>query len=187
MTIILTCGWIISWRGEATWLSATALPTALCSKPFTGSGFATVPEATATAPCRADAQNIMLSETHVFSSDLINEIRAGYNRVSAGAFQQDIGHSVNSAVGLPDLSTKARDLGLSLISVTGFSPLGDEYNNPQHSASNILQLIDQVTYTHGRHLVKFGADLRDLRQNAYRDEQARGFIAFLGLITGNPA
>ncbi len=34
-------------------------------------------------------------------------IRAGYNRVSAGAFQQDIGHSVNSAVGLPDLSTKA--------------------------------------------------------------------------------
>src|SRR4029077_17606292 len=153
-------------------------------EPFTGSGFATVPGYGDTVPRRA--QNIMLSETHVFSSDLINEIRAGYNRVSAGAFQQDIGHSGNSAVGLPDLSGNPRDLGLSLITVTGFSPLGDEYNNPQHSASNILQLGDQVTYAHGRHLFKFGADIRDLRQNAYRDEQARGFIGFLGLITGNP-
>jgi hypothetical protein len=153
-------------------------------EPFTGSGFSTVPGYGDNVPRRA--QNIMLSETHVFSPEVINEIRAGYNRVSAGAFQQDIGHSVNSAVGLPDLSTNPRDLGLTLITVTGFSPLGDEYNNPQHSASNILQLVDQVTYAHGRHLVKFGADIRDLHQNAYRDEQARGFIGFLGLITGNP-
>ena len=153
-------------------------------EPFTGPGFSAVPGYGDNVPRRA--QNVMLSETHVFSPDVINEIRAGYNRVAEGTFQQDIGHSVNSAVGLPDLSTNPRDFGLSLISVTGFSPLGDEYNNPQHSASNILQLVDQVTYTHRRHLVKFGADIRDLRQNAYRDEQARGFISFLGLISGNP-
>ncbi|MBZ5596461.1 MAG: carboxypeptidase regulatory-like domain-containing protein [Acidobacteriia bacterium] len=153
-------------------------------EPFTGSGFAAVPGFGDNVPRRA--QNVMLSETHVFSPEVLNEIRAGYNRVAAGVFQQDIGHSVNSTLGLPDLSTNPRDLGLSLISVTGFSPLGDEYNNPQHSASNILQLVDQVTYTHGRHLAKFGADIRDLRQNAYRDEQARGFISFLGLISGNP-
>ena len=153
-------------------------------EPFTGSGFPMVPGYGDNVPRRA--QNVMLSETHVFSPEVINEIRAGYNRVAAGSFQQDMGHSVNRAIGLPDLSTNPRDLGLSLISVTGFSSLGDEYNNPQYSASNILQLVDQVTYNHGRHLVKFGADIRDLRQNAYRDEQARGFIDFLGLITGNP-
>jgi hypothetical protein len=153
-------------------------------EPFTGSGFPAVPGYGDNVPRRA--QNIMLSETQVFSPNVINEIRAGYNRVAEGVFQQDMGHDVNSAVGIPNLSTNPRDLGLSLISVTGFSPLGDEYNNPQHSASNILQLVDQVTYTHGRHLVKFGADIRDLRQNAYRDEQARGFISFLGVISGNP-
>ena len=37
----------------------------------------------------------------------------------------------------------------------------------------------------GRHLVKFGVDFRDLQQNAFRDVQSRGFIDFLGLITGN--
>ncbi len=153
-------------------------------EPFTGSGFAAVPGYGDNVPRRA--QNVMLSETHVFSANLINEFRAGYNRVSAGVFQQDTGQSINRAVGLPELSNNPRDFGLSLISVTGYSPLGDEYNNPQHSASNILQFVDQMTYSRGRHLIKFGVDIRDLRQNAYRDEQARGFIDFLGLITGNP-
>jgi hypothetical protein len=152
--------------------------------PFSGAGFALVPGYGTTVPRRA--QNAMLGETHVFSPNLINELRAGYNRVSAGSYQQNIDQDLNHQVGLPDLSTNTRDFGLSLINVTGFSPLGDDYNNPQHSASNILELTDQVTYNHGRHLFKFGADLRELRQNAYRDEEARGFIDFLGLITGNP-
>jgi hypothetical protein len=152
-------------------------------EPFTGSGFAAVPGYGDNVPRRA--QNVMLSETHVFSANLINEFRAGYNRVSAGVFQQDSGRSINRSVGLPELSNNPRDFGLSLISVTGYSPLGDEYNNPQHSASNILQVVDQATYSRGRHLLKFGVDIRDVRQNAYRDVQARGFIDFLGLITGN--
>ncbi|HVP49444.1 MAG TPA: carboxypeptidase regulatory-like domain-containing protein, partial [Bryobacteraceae bacterium] len=153
-------------------------------EPFTGSGFPMVPGYGDNVPRRA--QNVMLSETHVISPEVINEIRAGYNRVALGVFQQDIGSNVNRSVGIPNLSTNPRDLGLSLISVTGYSALGDEYNNPQYSASNILQLVDQVTWNRGRHLFKFGADIRDLRQNAYRDEQARGFISFLGLISGNP-
>jgi hypothetical protein len=151
--------------------------------PFSGSGFALVPGYGTTVPWRA--QNAMLGETHVFTPNLINELRAGYNRVSAGSYQQDMGQNVNEQIGLPELSQNPRDYGLSLINVTGYSPLGDDYNNPQHSASNILELTDQATYNRGRHLFKFGADLRELRQNAYRDEEARGFIDFLGLITGN--
>ena len=42
--------------------------------------------------------------------------------------------------GLPELSSNARDFGLTAISVTGFSPLGDEGNNPQHGTTNIYQL-----------------------------------------------
>ena len=153
-------------------------------EPFTGAGFPLVPGYGDNVPRRA--QNVMLSETHVFSADVINEIRAGYDRVSAGSYQQNMGTSINQKLGLPEISNNPRDFGLSLISVTGFSSLGDEYNNPQHSASNILQLVDQASVNRRRHLFKFGVDIRDLRQNAYRDEQARGFIDFLGLITGNP-
>ena len=36
------------------------------------------------------------------------------------------------------------------ISVTGFSPLGDESNNPQHGTTNVYQLTDNLTWVHGK-------------------------------------
>ena len=152
-------------------------------EPFTGPSFPLVPGYGDHVPSRA--QNAMLAETHVFTPALLNEIRAGFDRVSLGVFQQDIGHDVNGQVGLPEISSNPRDFGLTSISVTGFSPLGDESNNPQHGTTNVYQLTDNLTYVHGRHLSKFGVDFRILQQNAYRDVESRGFIDFLGLFTGN--
>ncbi|MGA2736421.1 MAG: TonB-dependent receptor [Bryobacteraceae bacterium] len=152
-------------------------------EPFTGPSFPLVPGYGDNVPTRD--QNAMIAETHVFTPTLLNEIRAGFDRVSEGVYQQDIGDNINSQVGLPTISTNPRDFGLSLISVTGFSPIGDEDNNPQHSTSNIYQLNDILTWVHGRHQAKFGADYRITQQNAYRDIEARGFIDFLGDITGN--
>ena len=151
-------------------------------EPFTGSEFAVVPGYGDNVPRRA--QNAMASETHTFSPSLLNELRLGFDRVSEGVFQQDLGRNVNAAVGLPEVSTNARDTGLSLIDITGYSPIGDEYNNPQHSATTIYQAIDTVTTVRGRHLLKAGLDLRWLQQDAYRDELAMGYLDFLG-ATGN--
>jgi len=152
-------------------------------EPFTGPSFPLVPGYGDHVPSRA--QNAMLAETHVFTPTLINEIRVAFDRVSLGVYQQDIGQNVNGSVGLPELSTNPRDFGLSSISVTGFSPIGDESNNPQHGTTDVYQLTDNLTYVHGRHLAKFGFDLRILQQNAYRDVESRGFIDFSGLIIGN--
>ncbi len=151
-------------------------------EPFSGPSFARVPGYGTDVPRRA--QNVMLSETHTFSPALLNEVRAGFNRVAAGAFHQNSDASVNRRVGLPELSSKSRDFGLSFITITGFSPLGDEFNNPQHSVSNTYQIADHATWARGRHLVKFGFDARVLQQNAFRDVQSRGFLNFLGL-SGN--
>jgi len=152
-------------------------------EPFTGPSFPLVPGYGDNVPTRD--QNAMIAETHVFTPALLNEIRAGFDRVSEGVYQQDIGQNVNSQVGLPTISTDPRDFGLSLISVTGFSPLGDEDNNPQHSTTNVYQLNDNLTWVHGRHQAKFGVDYRITQQNAYRDIESRGFLDFLGDITGN--
>ena len=114
----------------------------------------------------------------------MNEFRAGVDRVSEGVFQQDMGSNLSAAIGLPQVSTNPRDNGLPLIAVTGYSPLGDEYNNPQHSASTVYQATDTLTAVRGRHLLKAGVDLRRLQQNAFRDEMARGYLDFLGM-TGN--
>jgi hypothetical protein len=126
----------------------------------------------------------MAGETHIFSARLLNELRFGLDRVSAGVFQQNLGRNLNRDVGLPQVSTNPRDTGLSLIGITGYSPIGDEYNNPQHSASTIYQVTDTVTAVRGGHLLKAGVDLRRLQQNAYRDVMANGYLSFLGM-TGN--
>ncbi|HKY04722.1 MAG TPA: carboxypeptidase regulatory-like domain-containing protein, partial [Blastocatellia bacterium] len=153
-------------------------------EPFSGPTFALVPGFGSDIPRRA--QNFMVSETHIFSPSFVNEARFAFNRVALGVFQQNQGTSINRQLGLPDLSDDPRDFGLSFITVTGFSPLGDEFNNPQHSVTNVFQLLDNATYARGRHLMKFGADFRILQQNAFRDVQSRGFLNFTDrAFTGN--
>ncbi len=151
-------------------------------EPFTGPTFAAIPGFGDNVPRRA--QNAMASETHIFTARLLNELRFGLNRISAGAFQENLGHNLNREIGLPQVSANPRDTGLSLINITGYSPIGDEYNNPQHSATTIYQVTDTVTAVRGRHLLKAGVDVRRLQQNAYRDVMAKGYLSFLGM-TGN--
>jgi hypothetical protein len=153
-------------------------------EPFTGSGFPVVPGFGDNVPRRG--QNAMIAETHVFTPSLLNEFRAGFDRVSLGVTQQDAGRDLNRSVGLPEISKNPRDFGLTQIGVTGFSPLGDEGNNPQHGTTNVYQVMDTLTWVRGRHQAKFGFDARILQQNAFRDVESRGFIDFLGLLIGNP-
>ena len=153
-------------------------------EPFSGPGFAAVPGFGTTVPRRA--QNVMVSETLVMSPALVNDVRVAFNRVSIGVFHENMGTSLNRDVGLPELSSNARDFGLSFITVSGFSPLGDETNNPQESTTNTFQVLDTLTYVRGDHLLKFGLDVRVTRQDAFRDVQSRGLLMFSNAaITGD--
>jgi outer membrane receptor protein involved in Fe transport len=152
--------------------------------PFSGPTYTLVPGYGVNIPRRG--QNAMISETRVFTPSLINEARVAFNRVALAANQENQGNDINRRIGIPTISTNPRDTGLSFISVRGFSPIGDEVNNPQFSVTNTYQVVDQASYTSGRHLFKFGGDFRALQQNAFRDVTARGFLQFTGQLLGNP-
>jgi len=144
-------------------------------EPFSGTGFAAVPGFGSSVPRRA--WNLMAGDRRSLSSTLFNETRIGYVRVASGVFQE-ASTSLNRQVGLPEASSNSRDWGLSLVTISGFSPLGHEYNNPQESTTRQLQVADTLTWAHGRHLVRIGADMRTVAQDGYRDVQARGFLTF---------
>ncbi|MET0621551.1 MAG: TonB-dependent receptor [Pyrinomonadaceae bacterium] len=153
-------------------------------EPFAGPTFSAVPGYGNDVNRRA--QNAMAGWTKVFGPAFVNDARVAFNRVASAVLQENRAASVNRQVGLPDLSPDPRDAGLSFITVTGFSPLGEEFNNPQNSVTNTYQFLDTATYTRGRHLFKFGADVRAVQQNAFRDVQARGLIQFTPFaFTGN--
>ena len=151
-------------------------------EPFSGPGFSTLPGYGNDVARRG--QNFVASATHILSPNLLNETRIGFSRVSASVFPEE-GSAVNRAVGLPEPWGNARDAGLSLITVTGYSALGHEYNNPQSSATNTVHFADTMTWTRGNHLVKAGFDGRLIRQSAFRDVQARGSLSFTGLLAGD--
>jgi len=130
------------------------------------------------------AQSVMLSETHIFPPNLLNEARLGFNRVSLQVNQQNQHNNLNQAVGLPTAWTYPRDTGLSQIVVSGFSTLGDEINNPQRTTTDVYEFTDNANWTRGSHSFKFGVDIRRLRQNAFADVESRGLLEFVG-FTGN--
>ena len=152
-------------------------------EPFTGPSFSLLPGFGDTVKRRS--QNGMGTLTLVLTPQLVNESRVAFNRVAASVTQE--ASVLNSAVGLPTISPRERDRGLSFITITGFSPLGDEGNNPQDSVTNVYQFLNNSSYVHGNHLFKFGADVRFSQQNAFRDVESRGRLQFSPFfqLTGN--
>jgi len=152
-------------------------------EPFTGPTFSLVPGFGDQVKRRS--QNAMGALTYIFSPNLVNETRVAFSRVAGSVLQE--ASRRNSDLGLPVISPNARDAGLSFITVTGLSPLGDEGNNPQNSVTNVYQVIDNATYVRGNHLITFGGDLRFAQQNAFRDVESRGRLQFspFAQISGN--
>jgi hypothetical protein len=152
-------------------------------EPFTGPTLSLVPGFGDTVKRRS--QNAMTALTLVLTPNLVNETRAAFSRVAASVTQE--ASRLNRDLGLPTISPNPRDAGLSFITVTGLSPLGDEGNNPQNSVTNVYQIINTSSYSHGRHLIKFGGDVRFSQQNAFRDVESRGRLTFspFAQISGN--
>ena len=148
-------------------------------EPFTGPSLSLVPGFGDTVKRRS--QNGMAALTWLLTPNLVNESRVAFSRVAGSVTQE--ASVLNSEVGLPTISPRERDLGLSFITVTGFSPLGDEGNNPQNSVTNVYQFINNSSWVHNNHLVKFGADVRFTQQNAFRDVESRGRLQFSPFLT----
>jgi hypothetical protein len=150
---------------------------------FTGPAFSLVPGFGDKVKRRS--QNVMGALNIVLTPNFVNETRVALSRVAASVTQE--ASRRNQDFGLPVVSSNPRDVGLSFISVTGFSPLGDEGNNPQNSATNVYQVLDTATSVRGNHLLKFGIDLRFAQQNAFRDVESRGRITFspFAQVSGN--
>lgn len=151
-------------------------------EPFAGPTFSALPGFGNDVDRRG--QNLAFSVAQSRAS-FVNDIRVGFNRVSIAVFPENP-QIDNASVGLQSLATNPRDAGLSLISVSGYSPLGHEYNNPQESTSTTMQVSDVATWARGAHLIKFGGEWYGTRQSAFRDVQARGFLNFIDqAFTGN--
>jgi hypothetical protein len=111
----------------------------------------------------------------------VNEARVGYNRLYQPTFPGDLnipasGYGLNTGVSGPDTG------GLPRIGFAGaFVPGLGAFKWPKFQGPDSrTQFIDHVSYTAGKHSLKFGGELHRNAFNGGAFGNARGSITFLG-------
>ena len=120
---------------------------------------------------------ITLSEVHVFSPTVMNDVRIGYFNQAANRKGQNTDFDPRSLI--PQL-TPSPNRGLPGVAMTGYLGLSDS-NNSEYSPQYTIQITDNLTYVRGRYTLKFGMD-----ETGYKSYVRQG-IASLGSFTFNGA
>ncbi|HZP07109.1 MAG TPA: TonB-dependent receptor [Terracidiphilus sp.] len=115
-----------------------------------------------------DNDQITVSDVYIFSSTLINELRAGYlynngTQPGGGTEGAKFGTSIGlallpaSPLQFPTISFSYSGAAAnSTVEFTGIGPASLNLNTLQ-----TRQLADNMSWTHGRHSAKWGADIRE--------------------------
>ena len=133
-----------------------------------------------------------LVHTHVFSPALLNEFRAGVNRIRTNRFQDDIAlGNVVAALGLPQGGPQGLagpenfNLGVPQLRVTGLATIGGPTNLPQGRVTN-YNFVDGMTWVRGAHTFKGGFDVKHYLFNSFFTTFGRGDFFFNGQFSGEP-
>src|SRR5580658_5798757 len=111
----------------------------------------------------------------------VNEVRGGYNRLYQPTLPGDL-NTPASSYGLNTGVSGADTGGLPRIGFGGyfFPGLGGFKWPKFQGPDSITQFVDQVTYSAGKHAIKFGGDLHYDKVTNASYGNARGSITFLG-------
>ncbi|MBI3678979.1 MAG: TonB-dependent receptor [Acidobacteria bacterium] len=132
---------------------------------------------------------VVLSETHIFSPASFNEARFGFTRLNLRALNPNYGRNVSQEIGVPGANVPGDILtsGLNIFSITGLQALGDNGFSPAVIVSENWQWNDNFTHIRGRHTLKFGGEVQRRRYNAFQSNVLRGTMSFGTDYTQNPA
>ncbi len=147
---------------------------------------------------RNHSRNLALGETHVFSTNLINQASFGYNRIFDYISSQGTGTCISTTIGggIPNAnlgcaSSKCLPGAYScgLVSTEfqgGYWALGDRGYSPFQGGTNIFSLRDSLDYIHNKHDFRFGIDFRANQMNIGTEAFQDGFwiVGVAGNFTG---
>jgi hypothetical protein len=149
-------------------------------------------------------RNAMISETHVFSPNTINQASFGYNRIfnhinsfGTGSCEAaligipgaDLGAACDPITGYPaslNQSTKdCESCGLTSFLMNAYFSIGDRGYAPYQGGTNVYSLSDTLHLIRGKHDIAVGITFRanqmNVRNNAFQD----GFVVQNGSGTGD--
>jgi hypothetical protein len=130
--------------------------------------------------------NAVVSDTHIFSPSVINELRLGYTRFYNANINQGLGtnHTALAGIGGFEL-TSINFPGFPQLSISGFTGVAGNAFQPLINPTNMYEIVDNLNWVKGAHTLKAGIDLRDYRFTSTNSANSRGSFSFTGAYTGN--
>jgi len=132
---------------------------------------------------------LSLTDTHIFSSNLVNEARMGFSRLLGGVVQENkipltaIGMSRFNAADFPDIPQ---------IIVTGAFSLGYSVNADQGVNQDTFHFVDTLSWMKAKHQIRAGVESRRYVDDYYSNNRFRGTLSiqsfgdFLLGLNGSP-
>src|SRR5262245_33372175 len=147
------------------------------------------------------SRSFVLTETHTFSPNLINEFRFGASRNMTKLLVQDtdfnaasifLGADGKPLPGVVDATKDPENVGVPTINVTGgFARIGTTNNLPQGRITQTWEIFDNMSYVSpfglDRHSWKWGLHIRREDARRYLNGSSRGsfnFVSFADFAAG---
>jgi hypothetical protein len=134
-----------------------------------------------------ESWNSAVSETHLFSTTLVNEFRLGYNHLDVQRVQPNADTAgIPAQFGIQGISQGNSNGGLGSIFMAGLNQLGSSQYMPSIETSTTGQLTENLTKTVGHHTIKAGFEWQRLGFAILQPPSGRGSWSFSGLYTEVP-
>jgi len=133
-------------------------------------------------------QSGSITWTHSFGPTMINEARFAANRV-ATFMDIPVDHTTPQELGFTNVdSDDPGGTAPPLFTISGSVNMGPSPDGPTKIHDAVMQGQDTLSWTRGRHALKFGADYRRVRDNFHYDFFNNGSFDFAtyGSFTGYP-
>ncbi len=128
-----------------------------------------------------------MSETHLFSPNLIGEFRMGWNRYEFQYFAQASTQDWCSSLGIQGCDEGPINWNVPLVNLNSvYSSLGNSSGEVQYGTFDTTFYDPTVTWIKGKHTLKFGGDYHHYDTNSTNSPGPRGSFTFNGKWTGNP-
>ncbi|MGC1725955.1 MAG: carboxypeptidase regulatory-like domain-containing protein [Candidatus Acidiferrales bacterium] len=142
-------------------------------------------------------RNAVISETHVFSPNTVNQITGGYNRIFDYISSQGTGSCESAKLGIigANLTCSSNDTcvpggvscGLTSAQVSaGYFAIGDRGFTPDQGGTNIFSISDALDLIRGKHDIKVGLGIRANEMNVRTEGFQDGYWIFTGVWSGQP-